>query len=53
MDRQIIDIIELDIDDASKVLLVEDYLSQPGNPGEEEITKLFWLSLLSVAVRSY
>ena len=52
MDRQIIDIVDLDIDDASKVLLVEDCLVQGGNPSDEELSKLFWLCLISLAVCS-
>lgn len=50
MHRQIADLVDLDIPDDSKIGLVDAMLAEPMKIELEEVEKLFWITLISLAV---
>ena len=53
MDRQLTDLVELDVDDATKLYLLDELLNQHREVlSSSELLSLFWIAILSLSVRS-
>lgn len=52
MDRQLTDLVELDVDDAAKLYLLDELLNQQREAlSSSELLSLFWIAILSLSVR--
>lgn len=54
MDRKLTDLVELDVDDATKLFLLDEMLNlQQEALSSGEIRSLFWIAILSLSVRHF
>ena len=52
MDQKLTDLVELDVDDVTKLYLIDDMLKQAqARHSSDELRSLFWITILSLSVR--
>ena len=52
MEARLTNLISLEADEATKLIILEDMLAEPlESPSSAEIVALFWISVLSLSVR--